>query len=229
MILYWRFANESVSAAGAIPPADLDLDYGHRRSDSPYRHRDFATRWRAIESGYVVLPSDCPPIRMIARYGFCAFCPGTVVFDRRSSFTKERVFEDASAHFGWAVVGGDRWPQGDSGFIASWIAGSEYVKIQTGIEIAFAEHLLLYQGPLPNSCLLPDVPTGVMSGIESYSHRDSTTVAGERYGVAQLNVIVRLPQMDGPVVVKRRTPIVWFYAVERRQTLEPLIRVSVPK
>jgi hypothetical protein len=222
--LYWGYESEACRQAGALPPVPLALDYGKRSSDSPFVSGDYRTIWRAIEAGYEVKPGDCPPVRLIARYGWIVRCPGAVVMRRLPERLAVRELGKERARFGIAEVGGSPWPQSDSGFVASWIAGSEFVKVQTGIWIYFPEGFNLYQGPLPNPGLLPATNIEVMAGIEYWTAARTQRIRGEVYGVAMINVIVRLPPLARVACLAPGDPIVWVFPVppQGALALEPL-------
>jgi hypothetical protein len=207
--LLWSYETAACESAGALPPESMRLHYGERDPQSPYSSRDYATIWRAIENGYQVKPSDCPPIRLIARYGVIVRCPGTVVLRRLERRASVREFEPGCARFGIAEVAGDTWPVGDSGFVASWIAGSEFVKIQTGIVMFFPKRYCLYQGPLPNRTLIRDADAEVMAGVEYAVPSRIRTIDARRYGVADMNVIVRLPPAGTELRLPRGAALAW--------------------
>lgn len=212
-MLYWSYEAEACRAAGALPPERMQLPYGVRDRASPFGTRDYATIWRAIERGYEVKPGDCPPVRLISRYGVVVRCPGRVRARRLPERSATRSFSEEHARFGIIEVGGDAWPVGDSGFVASWIAGSEFIKVQTGIGIHFPADGYLYQGPIPNRGLVDDSPVEVMAGMEYVNDNRVREIAGRRYGLAHMNVIVRLPPADRVLELSRGTPLAWVFPV----------------
>jgi len=216
--LYWSFESEAARDAGAIPPEALQMPYGKRSADSPFRSREFESRWRALEAGYRVQPADCPPVRAIAGYGLGVRCPGLVQYARRREWADERAIDDERAAFGIVEVRGDRWPGTDSGFIASWIAGSEFVKIHSGILVHFPQDMFLYQGPLPNAALI-DAPCQVMAGLEYAVSSTSIAIDGVMHGSASLNVIARLPPGGVEVRIDKGQLIGWAFAVPKSQSL----------
>lgn len=218
-MLYWDYENAECLAAGAIPPESLALPYGKQSRNSPFTSKDYVTIWRAIESGYLTQPGDCPPIRLIANYGFSVRCPGKVFMRRLPERIRLRKFESDRALFGVAEIGGDHWPKSDSGFIASWIAGSEFVKIQTGIRIFFPAEHYLYQGPLPNVVLFQESSLDIMAGIEYAAEKRMTEINGRQYGVANLNTIARLPTVGNTVNLKRGDLLSWFFVVSTKKSL----------
>lgn len=211
MKLFWDLADDHVRAAGALPPEPLAMPYARQPHDSPYRLRDFAARWRGLEGGYEAQPGDCPPIRLIAGYGFVVRCPGRVRLRRRASPSRERLRAASRASFGWCDIEGDEWPEGDSGLVASWISTSEFVKVQTGVRIWFPVDAYLYQGPLPNGELADDEPLPVMAGLEYARPGATQTLEGESYGRADLNVIVRLPEAGQELVIERGRALCWLF------------------
>lgn len=212
-MLYWDYETPESRTAGAIAPERLSLAYGERAPDSPYADKSYASRWRAIEEGYVTQPGDCPPVRLIAHYGYAVRCPGKVRLRRLEQRLGSRDFKLDCARFGIAEVGGDIWPQSDSGFIASWIAGSEFVKIQTGIVVYFRADHYLYQGPLPNTALSNLLNVEVMAGLEQAVESRRVNINGNQYGYAQLNIIVRLPPVGSMCEIETGDLLAWFFPV----------------
>jgi len=208
--LYWAYENAACRDAGAIVPEPPDMTYAHRTLPAA---KDLA---REAELGRPVLPFDCPPVRLIAGYGFQVYCPGEVVLKRADHRRRLRSFATNHASFGLADIGGDPWPQSDSGLVASWISGSEFVKIQTGIMVFFPIDTYLYQGPLPNAGLDGDGGADVMAGLEYPHAKRQREIAGATYGWSCLNVIVRLPPQGQVVKLGRGDPLAWFFAVPKR-------------
>ncbi len=223
MKLYWRFANEAVRIAGAVPPVKLNLNYGIQSLDSPFCTKDYIARWRAIEGGAKVQPADCPPIRTISRYGFCVVSPGVVILERSEEFCRERILNSEFAIFGLCKVSGASWPGTDSNFIASWIAGSEYAKIHTGIEVLFPAGVLLYQGPIPNGILVEKIVPDVMAGLEFFNKKRSIQIDEELFGVAEMNIIVRLPQIGQRTEIPCGNPLAWFFGLDRNLECDQII------
>jgi hypothetical protein len=212
-MLRWTYESELHERAGALPPVRMELDYGRQDPASPYRAREYTARWRAIEAGYRVEPSDCPPVRYTSRYGVCIRCPAEVWFRRADAPRAERVFADGWAGFGLAEVGGVEWPRSDSGFVASWIAGSEYVKLQTGLRVYYDADACLFQGPLPNPQLLGADELEVMTGIEPAGRARRTVVDGREHGICDVNLICRLPPPGRTIELARGMPLAWIFEV----------------
>lgn len=211
--LYWAFENPAVRDAGALPPVHLELDYGVRQGSAP---KDLQ---RAAALGRPVTPADCGPVRVIARYGFMIRCPGRVVLKRAEHQRSERLHSPELAAFGPAEIQGDPWPVGDSGLIASWVSGSEYVKIQSGLMIFFPRDMYLYQGPLPNAQLVDGPDVEVMAGLE-YSSKDRLWPDQDGHlGWASINVIARLPAPGRTVEMAAGDPLCWVFPVAARPTI----------
>lgn len=211
--LFWAFENSAVRDAGALPPVHLELDYGLRHG-SPLRNLQ-----RAAAPGRPVTPADCGPVRVIARYGFAVRCPGRVILRRSEHRRTERLHTPEVAAFGLAEIRGDRWPVGDSGFVASWISGSEYVKIQTGVLFFFPREMYLYQGPLPNAQLVDGLSVEVMAGLE-YASKDRLWPDQDGcLGWASINVIARLPALGRTVELAAGAPLCWVFPVSARSAL----------
>jgi len=227
--LYWTFLSPAHAAAGAIPPEPMRLPYGEQSPASPFRSGSYGEIWRAIERGYSTYPSDCPPVRIISRFGFIVHCPGRVCIRRVETPRRERIFAENYAAFGMAEMEGDPWPASDSGLIASWILGSEFVKIQTGIRVLFPHGQYLYQGPLPNRTLIANAQADVMAGLEYASHKRTVHMGGHRWGVADINVIVRLPPVGETLQFTRGDGLAWFFLIPSHQTLEALPCGTTPE
>ncbi|MFF5985902.1 hypothetical protein [Prauserella flavalba] len=215
--MYWAFDNLKSKEAGAYPPEALELSYGQRSAgEHRLRGPDLQRAYTVV--GREVRPSDCGPVRVISRFGYAVRAPGHVILQREEPQRKWRDFQDTSSAYGAVRVGGDPWHGTESGFVASWIAGSEYVKISTGIVVFFPKGHLLYQGPVPNRQLVedPHVATerlDVMSGLEYFVPARSREIDGYPHGAAALNIIVRAPQDDSVVEVHKGQIIGWFHLV----------------
>ncbi len=141
------------------------------------------------------------------------------MLQRAERHRPERFLSAERATFGFAEIGGDAWPVGDTGFIASWISGSEYVKIQTGVLLFFPRDMHLYQGPLPNAQLVDGSGLDVMAGLE-YSTKDRLWPhEGTNLGWSSINVIVRLPPVGQTVEVAAGDPLCWAFLVPGRSAL----------
>lgn len=214
-MLYWRYRSDAHKAAGALVPEILRLELGRQDHDSPFRTGNDVEVDRAIHRGYRVKPSDCPAIRNISRFGYFVRCPGSVQIERQETYARERELRPGSARFGYAVLRGDTWPGSDSDLIVSWITGSEYVKIQTGIDVLFPCEHQLYQGPLPNADLMTNSTLPVAAGLEYFTRSRSTSVNGDVFGVANLNILIRLPPVGKTWTIERGQPIAWFFDLPR--------------
>jgi len=196
-------------------PQPMRLAYGIQEESSPFRKGDEIEVDRAIHTGYRVSPADCPAIRNISRFGYVLRCPGEVRLERQETYRRERDVQPGSARFGFAVLHGDRWPGSDSDLVASWITGSEYVKIQTGIDILFPSDRQLYQGPLPNADLVASSDLAVAAGLEYFNRERSLNIGGQEYGIANMNVLVRLPPLGVTQRFAAGDPIAWFFDLPR--------------
>jgi hypothetical protein len=208
--LIWRFAQGVPSSA--LPPEVARFDFGRQDARSPFRDRSYLARWRAIEGGYQTLPADCPPVRAISAYGFIARSPGTVRVRRASAPRRERLLGPGRAAFDVTEIEGDEWPDSDSGLVASWIMGSEFVKVQTGIELLFPNDVWLMQSSLPNRSLQPrGSDLDVMSGVEPPSSNRREELDGHSWTVSPLNIIVRVPPAGRDASAGRGDALAWFF------------------
>jgi hypothetical protein len=213
----WSYLSAEHAAAGARPPRPMAGEPPLVRSLPPSA-RGFARRWRLIESGVPAVPGDCPAIRGAAAYGWAILAPGAVTIERMRERLVERQIGEGAAAYGHAGLRGDQWPGSDSGLVASWISGSDYVKVQTGIVIHYARDQAVFQGPLPfgrieNKALNPLVTTGI--------ERGKNRGKGHR---CELNVIVRLPSDGECVHIACGQAIGWFFLVAMHQRADPAER-----
>lgn len=228
--MYWAFDNIKSKDAGAYPPEPMELSYGHRPAGSDKLRGTELQRAYAV-SGREVSPADCGPVRVLSRFGHIVHAPGRITIRREEPELKWRDFQPGSSAYGRVRVGGDPWHGTESGFVASWIAGSEYIKISTGILVYFPKGYLLYQGPIPNQQLVDDptiVPDqlDVMAGMEYFVPGRSRELDGHTYGIAALNIIARAPYSNTIVEVRKGQAIAWFHLVAppTSQNLKPLPR-----
>lgn len=216
-MIHWEFGSPELEAAGARPPEPMDLDYGRLPPGDPRPHGTGLQR--AALAGRKVTPADCPPIRVISRYGFVLRCPGAVRVWRTEPPARWRRFDEDSSSYGSVRVAGDRWPEGDSGFVASWISGSDFVKVQTGVRLWYPADHLLMTGPVPNLAELSGSAAGhaVMAGLE-YSRPDVTRViGGTRCARSVLNVVVKIPDRPGDCwAVDAGEPLAWLTLLPKK-------------
>lgn len=211
--LFWKYAFPEAEAVGALPPEPAQFSYGTPDPSSPYsKKQEYEKKWRSIEAGYEVVPADCPAIRSISRFGWVLRCPGTVNASRAKGKLTVRRFGEGYAEYGQSILGGDAWPNSDSGLVASWIAGSEYIKIHTGIVVLFPAGWMLYQGPLPNR-ELQGTPLPVMTGTESFKSQRSVVINEMRMCVSSMNAILRLPPEGNTLSIRRGEPLLWIFPV----------------
>lgn len=228
--MYWAFDNLKSKEAGAYPPEPLGLSYGHRPAGAD-RLRGTDLQRAYTVCGREVRPADCGPVRVISRFGHVVRAPGRVCIQREEPERKWRDFQHGSSAYARVRVGGDHWHGTESGFVASWIAGSEYVKISTGIVVFFPQGHLLYQGPVPNRQLVDDPVVAsdqldVMAGLEYFVPGRSRELDGHPHGIAALNIIARVPRHGSVVEVHRGEVIGWFHlaAPQTIQGVEQLPR-----
>ena len=212
MRIYWSFENDAAQAAGALPPEKKARSNSSAPENSPFRAGNSTAKWRAIENGYRVVPDDCGPVRNLDRFGFFVRCPGRVIARRLLEPTKYREIDSTVSRYGLAELSGGEWPDSDSGFVASWIAGSEFFKIQTGIRIYFPIDSFLYQGPIPNES---SNSLEVMAGLEYAVPKRTVMIGGASFATCDLNVIARLPEYGREVRTSTGQPIAWFYPIPK--------------
>lgn len=223
-MLFWTFASADFAVAGALPPEPCDFSYGRPRRESPYLSRsEYGAKWQALEAGFRVEPSDCPPMRAMARTGFLFRCPRFVEIEGQS-FQADRQFEAGSSRHAAMRIRGESWPRSDSGYVASWIAGSVYLKIQTGILLICPRETSLLQGPIPNADLEPaSLHLRGYFAIEHFNQNRAVRLKDREYYAVEMNFIYRVPNIGEAIKIDTGTPVGWVLALaEERLRLEPL-------
>lgn len=189
-MIYWEEITDDFTP---FAPEKLCLSYGVSESDSPFNTKNFFQITQAIRSGYEPKPSDCPPIRLTSKYGFSIRCPGNATVEMNESFSHEKIENHDSVIYGYTKITGDKTSHSDSGYIVSWIKGSRYVKIITGIKIYFPTDYYLYQSAPPNFELIEGYnPTlCVMTGIEYPHMKRRVTINNVEYSSTDLVLVVK--------------------------------------
>jgi hypothetical protein len=204
----------------AFPPEKASLSYGLIDQDSPFHSRNFAMIQKAIQEGYKPKPSDCPPLRWTSQYGFIVRSPGKVSIRRSGIESPEKVISDSYSRYRDIEISGDKLSQSDSGFIASWITGADYFKIQTNLSLLFPTHYHLMQGPPPNSILASEVKLkNVMLGVEYGSAQRILTIGGIEYFKTELNFIAPIPHHKEIIELEKGDIIGWFIPVMKKKDL----------
>lgn len=210
--VYWAYETIEAKDKGAIPPASHYASYSIRENP---RSKNLI---REEALGRKIVPSDCGPMRVIGHYGFIVKSPGNVTIKRNLERERLKKFENNHASYGYANITGDTWPFTESGLVASWISGSEYVKIHTGIVVFFDSDAYLFQGPIPNKNH-PRSKFQVMAGIEYGSRQDKYTINGKEMFMAYLNVIIKIPPLGESINISRGEELLWFYPVLKPKEL----------
>lgn len=226
--MHWAYDNIKSKSSGAYPPEPLDLEYGHRSSDDS-KLRGVELQRAFTATGREVRPADCGPVQVISRFGYAIRTPGRITIQQEAEALRWRDFGDDSSAYGRVRVGGDLWHGTESGYVASWISGSPYIKISTGILVFFPKGNLLYQGPLPNRQLVEDKAIApqqldIMAGMEYYVPSRSRKIDGVDHGMAALNFIARVPEVGSTVEVQKGQVVGWVHLVapQSSQRMEPL-------
>ena len=205
--IYWRYQSNEARAAGALPPESARFDYGER-SPGQGRGATYAERWRAIESGARRAPSDCPPMRAMSHTGFVVRTPVRTILTGRD-YDAQRSFSESMSSGGAIEVSGAPWPNSDSGYVASWIGGTEYLKLVSGIQLVCPKDLAVMQGPVPNSDLVEDAVA-----LDGYTAIERSTrkalLADGRNFIVELNFIYRAPPPRTRIVIEAGDVIGWF-------------------
>lgn len=214
--LYWEFASEIIMEHGAIPPIDICLELSKPNKDSLLLNRDFISKKRKIESGYIVKPNDCPAILAINNYGLMFKCPGNLKVTLNDSYLDSRIISSEKSNHGFHEIIGEYWPKSDSEKIASWISGSLYTKIHTGIIVYFPKEYLLYQGEIPHGNERKSQDFAVWNGLESYNKDRGMKIHGVDYGIAEMNFIVSPKLNKTTIEIKKDEPLGIAYPVLKK-------------
>lgn len=219
--LFWRFRDTVSASLTRYPPEQLDLPYGKPVENSPFRTREYQVIHKGLHDGYETQPSDCPAIRAISKHGILIRNPGEVracLLPRRLRFP---VFENDWAARDFVKVSGARLADSDSGFLASWITGSRFIKIQTGIEIYYPAEYFLLQAPIPNGLFCaPSPPPGVSSGLEFSRSARCEEIGNRKYCRTDINVIVALPN-QGELYIEEGALLQWITLVPKGVACRP--------
>lgn len=201
--LWWAFENELVKDIGAIPPSSLDLMESKLCAHSPFRSKDRDNIQNIIkETNYKVKPSDCGPYRLISSYGFVSYAPIDFTIECNENHD--------------AIINSAKWPYSENGFVAVPIAGSDYIKINTGIMVFFPKHYYLYQGPIPNAI---NTHPRVMAGLE-YTKTDKTyDIENTLCGLANINIVIEKPSAGSLLKITKGKSLGWFFPLPKRNEL----------
>lgn len=183
-----------------------------------------APRWkgealrRAVTEHRLITEISCPAVQALSTYGYIVTSPGDILIQRSESYSRWRQFNEHSASFCDATVGGDKCDLTESGFYASWLTSTNYAKIFTGIQVLFPTSHMLYQGPIPSfQGSLPFTWLPIASGIEFGTGGRNEVIDGEIYCRSQLNVIVHLPTEQADTIrIKKGEPIGWIHLVPKK-------------
>lgn len=181
--MYSAYDNPTSRNTEAYPAEPLNWVYG-RDTGVGKRLHDIDLQRAYTVNGRPVRRLDCGPIRVISTFGHIVRELGRVIIERAAPPNRWRDFSDNHSTYGPVRVSGDRWHGTESGFVASWLAGSEYAKISTGIHAFLPKGHLLYQGLMLNPQLIGDdtAPAGldVTAGLE-YVTPDRMHAVGDPY------------------------------------------------
>lgn len=188
--LYWDYSFDNAMNFGATPPLNTSLGFSKPKDNGLLTSKDFLSKKRKIESGYIVDPNDCPAILSINNYGFIFKSPGDVKVKIKDLYISNRIIKSDKSIHGYHEIYGQYWPHSDSQKIASWISGSKYIKIHTGIIVYFPEEYILYQGPIPQGKEKDIQDFVVWEGLETYNKERSIKIDNRNYGMANINFIL---------------------------------------
>lgn len=203
------FGADSTFPLDPIWPKKLEtsLSKASKVEGKSYFSHDWKKKRELMESGYIVQPNDCPPIRNINSYGFEFFSAGdsrVVRHDRR--LPRKTLVEHATN--GFYTHSGDKCAVSDSGFLTSWLANSEYFKIITGIVIYCPVGFGVYQGPVPYHTI-PQL--SVLSAIEYGNSNGVFFIDGRKYFAVEMNLVCKLD--TGELQLKKGQSLGAFFPV----------------
>ncbi len=180
----------------------------------PYISHTWRDKRRLMEQGYIIQPSDCPPIRNLTKYGYQIFASGTSVIETHKE-SQARSTLDMSATNGFYTHSGEKCEITDSQFLSSWLANSEYIKIITGLVLFCPVGYGLYQGPIP---YVDNKEYEVFSGIEYSNSMGTYIINEEKYFMVEVNIIIK--PLTKKIEIERNTPLAVIYPVLRPSEIE---------
>ena len=190
-------------------PEPLRGEYSdlNRVNGRPYVTHSWREKRDLMETGYVIQPNDCPPIRNINTYGYEVKCPGIVNIVKNSG-SRHRKTTETDATYGIFTHSGDKCNYSDSTFLSSWLANSGYVKITTGLIVYCPLGIGLYQGPVP---YYGNHSIEVFSAIEYGNSSGVKIIDGKKHFRVDINFVIQV-NCDR-VELYRGAPLGVFYPV----------------
>lgn len=174
-----------------------------------YISHSWRQKRQLMESGYIVQPQDCPPIRNLTKYGYQVFAAGKSIIERHDNPQSRCTSENSSTN-GFYTHSGEKCKISDSLFLSSWLANSEYVKVITGIVFFCPVGYGLYQGPIPYK---ENDDYEVLSAIEYSNSMGTYEISGEKYFMVEANVVIK--PLARRVEIERGMPLALIYPVMR--------------
>lgn len=210
MQLYFSRDNRS----GVEPVQPLKLSTKISKPDllngKAYISHEWREKRRLMSKGYIVQPSDCPPIRNLTKYGYQISAAGLSIIERHTT-RQERLTLAESSTYGFYTHSGEKCAFSDSQFLSSWLANSEYIKIITGLVFFCPVGYGLYQGPIPYQTN-PDFE--VLSAIEYSNSMGTYTIKKQEYFMVEANVVIK--PLSSRTLIERNSPLAVIYPVLRQ-------------
>lgn len=211
--IFWNFNSIESKETGALPPIKTKLEFSSFKHDSIYHLESFIEKKRAIEKGYIVTPQDCPAIININNYGFLFKSPGNIKVTYKENYFTDKLFSNERTEHGHFIIEGDYWPRSDSDKILSWITGSKFFKIQTGIDVYFPINYSLYQGAIPFGEEYDKQGFNIWQGIEIFSKNRVIEINGKSYCICNINFIGTFKDGINSFEILKNDPIGIVYPV----------------
>lgn len=203
-----------------VRPSPLQTEFSHPNvvEGKPYIAHDWRKKRALMETGYIVQPNDCPPIRNICSYGFEFYASGLSKVTRHDRRLPRKTLPDSATN-GFFTHSGASCSGTDSGFLTSWLANSEYIKVVTGVIVHCPVGYGLYQGGIPYRS---DSALVALPAIEFGNSLGTCSIRGEKYFSVELNLVCSLSVDE--VTIDRGHPLGVVYPMlpSRRVRLENL-------
>ena len=205
------FTTDNRSGIEPVLPKKLSSEVGslNRIDGKYYISHSWREKRRLMAKGYVVQPSDCPPIRNLTKYGYQIFSAGLSIIEKHNE-RRERLTTNDCASCGFYTHSGDKCQISDSQFLSSWLANSEYVKVITGLVFLCPVGYGLYQGAIP---YIENTHYEVLSAIEYSNSMGTYNIAGNKYFMVEANVVIK--PLKNKIIIERNTPLAIIYPVLR--------------
>lgn len=166
-----------------------------------------------MEAGYIIEPNDCPPIRNLCNYGYEFYSSAYVRIERLTNKQKRKFTNNYTIN-GYYKYSGDICKLSDSGFYASWLGNSEYIKIITGLVVYCPVGYGLFQGNIP---YYKNKDFEVFSAIEYKNSMGVYEYQNRKYFMVEINAVIKVK--SNLLEIKRGDPLGIFYPMLKRTSI----------